>query len=381
MRRLLILALACVILALPAECTEYEFSHTDSVTLYPEEEMMGLYQALPEEAKTEIADFLAAENDGQRADSLKNKLNIGFWLDYVWQKFLSFFKSGTVGFAEMLVVLLLSKIVSSAVLTGEGNSVASVFALASGLICAVSVTRIALKAVDIAVSFIGTICTVMTSMLPVMEAVMLSSGSVTQASINGTSLMIYITLTQNFMKLVLVPLAGALFALSCSSCTFTAVNVSSIVSAVRRILMTVLGFFLLIFSFVLGIQSSLARSADTLAMKTVRFAVGSYIPVVGGALSEALTTVSAGLSLVRRTVGGIGIVIILFTVLPPLISLFVTRLSLLACRSVAEILECTAAEHIISDAEQAVALFCAFAAMTSVFFIFAVILFMNSSPA
>ena len=106
--------------------------------------------------------------------------------------------------------------------------------------------------------------------------------------------------------------------------------------------------------------------------------MGSYIPIVGGALSEALTTVKAGLSLVRSTVGGIGIVIILVIVLPPLISLFFTRVSFLLCKSVSDLLDCTEISRVIGEADSVISVFLTFGVMSALLFIFAVILFMNS---
>ena len=113
-------------------------------------------------------------------------------------------------------------------------------------------------------------------------------------------------------------------------------------------------------------------------MKTVRFALGSYIPIVGGTVSEALSTVSAGLSHVRSITGTAGVIILLLTVLPTVLSLMLSRLSLTLCRSIAETLGCDRAAGIIGDADSVLSIFLALCAMTAVFFIFAVVLFMNS---
>jgi len=56
----------------------------------------------------------------------------------------------------------------------------------------------------------------------------------------------------------------------------------------------------------------------------VRFALGSSVPIVGGAVSEALTTISAGLDLIRRTAGGMALVMILS--ISPLIAAYVILL-------------------------------------------------------
>ena len=58
-------------------------------------------------------------------------------------------------------------------------------------------------------------------------------------------------------------------------------------------------------AFLLGTQSSLARSADSLGMRWTKFALSSFVPVAGGALSEAWGAMSAGVRFLRGA-GGIG---------------------------------------------------------------------------
>ncbi len=377
MKRILLFIIIMMAFALPVHSAEYEYLYGDETVLYPEAEMDSLISSLPEDVREEIDDFISAENDKERAEALTDKLDLGFWIRHILSLITELFAPCLAETGRLLVIILLSKILFGITSLGNGE-LNGMYSLSVSLICSVAVAGIAVDTVNIAASYISKICSVVTAMLPVMEAVMLSSGNVTGAALNGTSLMIYITVTENFTVLVLIPLAGALLALSCSSKVFDSVNISSLISGLRRLLTTILSFFLLIFSFVLGIQSSLAASADSLALKTVRFALGSYVPIVGGAVSEALSTVHAGFDLIRRTAGGIAVVIILFIVLPPLLSIFFTRLSLCFCKTVAELLECNDVSRIITDADSVLSVFCALAVMSSVFFIFAITLFMNS---
>jgi len=378
MKRLISVIFMCAFLAVPALCAEYEYTYGDKPELYPIAEMDSLFESLPEDVRAELQDFISAEDDVGRAEALKNKLDVKYWLMYLWELLSRLIVPSALGCTAILSVILLSKLCLGIISVSDDSPLGGVYSLCSMLVCAVSVGQVAVSAVSTATAYIGRICSMMTAMLPVMEALLLSSGSVTRAAMNGTSLMIYITLTENLTQLVLVPLAGALFALSCASGMFEGVNISSLISGIRRITMTALGFFLLIFSFVLGVQNSLAKGADSLTIKTVRFALGSSVPIVGGAVSEALTTISAGLDLIRRTAGGMALVMILFIVLPPLLTLVLTRGVLLLCKTCAELLECNEAARITADADSVLSIFCALAVMSALFFIFAVTLFMSA---
>ena len=343
--------------------------------IYPSEEMDGLFDSLPEEVKVELEDFLAAENDGDRLSAVRDKLDVFYWIMYVLDAVKNALLPGFTSCAPLLCIIavsaLLRRYLSEGTLSDVGKFTVAV--ITGVTVCGVTVTYVNTAAV-----FISRISAVMTAMLPVMNAILITSGELTSAGVGSAGLMLYVTATEKLMDAVFVPLAGVLLSLCSVTGVFRGVNISSLVTGIRKVVMTLMGFSLLIYSFVMGIQSTLAQSADSLSMKTARFAIGTYVPIVGGALSDALVTVTAGLSVIKRFAGSLGIIIILLTVLPAVISLFIGRLSLLMCKTVAEAVECDSAAVIIGDAESVLSLFLAFAVLTGMFFIFATVLFMNT---
>ncbi len=363
------------ILGLPTEAVEYVFDEKSDTEVYPTEEMDSLYEKLPSDVKDELDSYFSVNDDSSRTEKLKEKLDFRYIANYIWNSVTNIFPSWIAALGTLLAVIVISSIVKNTLSTSMSEDVTS---NSVSMICAVAAGGVALKSAEMATLFITSICNIMNTMIPMMSAVMLAGGGVTQASVNSGALMLYITTVQNITDIFLVPVAGALFALSTFSGVFRGVNISAFISGVQKLLMSVFGFSMMIFSFVMGIQTSLASGADSLGMKTVKFAVGSYIPFVGGAVSDALSTVTAGLSHVRRMTGAVGVIIILLTVLPTLINLLLSRITLIICKSVAETLECHEAASPISDAEKVISLFLAFSAMTGLFFIFATVLFMNS---
>ncbi len=381
-RRLIIsVVLLAACLALPVTGREYNYSADDAPTLYPSEELDKLYDSLPDEAKGLLLDVFEDESEDGRAAALGERLSLEYIADCV-TGVLRELTGDAVGCAAVIIaVLLLTRLASlGAQLNGRGAPTEG-FAFCARLVCALAVARCASGAVELCAKYVETMSGVMTAMLPVTEACLLSSGHVTQASVSGTALMLYITVTESLMKLVLVPLGGALLALSLALEAFKGVNISAALSALRRVALMLLGLFTVVFSFVLGVQSSLARSADSLAVKTLRFAVGSTVPLVGGAVSEALTSVGASLALVRQTVGGVGIVVILTLSLPPITALALKRLTLSLCAGAAELLDCGEAASVIENVGSVLSLFLAYAVLSAVFFVFYVTLFMTVGAA
>jgi stage III sporulation protein AE len=63
-------------------------------------------------------------------------------------------------------------------------------------------------------------------------------------------------------------------------------------------------------------------SADGVTARAARFLIGSFVPVVGGALSETVSAARGCLRLIKTSVGAYGILAAAFVFLPVLLRVF-----------------------------------------------------------
>ena len=96
---------------------------------------------------------------------------------------------------------------------------------------------------------------------------------------------------------------------------------------------------LTIFVGLLGIQGLVGSSADNITMKTTRFLIGSFVPVVGGALSEAFSTAQGCIRLLKTTVGVYGVLAFVMTFLPILLETVLWLWTVNIAAAVSELLE------------------------------------------
>lgn len=68
-------------------------------------------------------------------------------------------------------------------------------------------------------------------------------------------------------------------------------------------------------------QSMVAGGGDGMAYKTAKFLIGSFVPVVGGSLSEALTTAQGCLRMLKGWVGAYGVAVGALTFVPVLLEI------------------------------------------------------------
>ena len=83
-----------------------------------------------------------------------------------------------------------------------------------------------------------------------------------------------------------------------------------------------------IFTAVLFFQNILASSADTVAARTVKFTITSAVPVVGGLIGAISRTIIGSLQVVKSVAGIFGVLVIIITLLPPLITIVLNKLML-----------------------------------------------------
>jgi stage III sporulation protein AE len=67
-------------------------------------------------------------------------------------------------------------------------------------------------------------------------------------------------------------------------------------------------------------------SADSVSVKAAKFMLGSFVPVVGTALSDAYSAAQGCLRLIKTTVGAYGILVAAFTFLPALLRVLLWQL-------------------------------------------------------
>ena len=132
---------------------------------------------------------------------------------------------------------------------------------------------------------------------------------------------------------------------------------------------------------VLGIQSTLAQGADTLALRTVRFAAGSFLPVVGGSVSEALRTVAGSVEYLRSAVGMGGVILVFLAFLPTFLSVLLLRTAFLLSGAVASMLSCQREERLLSELASVWGYFLAVIACLFVMMVFSLTLFARTAAA
>ena len=163
---------------------------------------------------------------------------------------------------------------------------------------------------------------------PVFTALYVAGGNTSAAVSAASGLSIFCGVCAALGERVLSPLLRILLCLSLLCVLSGFSMLEELTKTVRGWAMTLFGLFSVLFPAAVGFQTNLLHASDSLAARGARYAVGSAIPVVGGALSGTLGTLTASLNLLRATVGTGGFLAVLGMALPVLAELLLCRMAL-----------------------------------------------------
>ena len=185
--------------------------------------------------------------------------------------------------------------------------------------------------------------------IPVFTAVEIASGEGMRAAIGSSALSFGVAIVESVAASVLPTVAGCSFGFALIGSLGGEIRLDGIAKSLRGLYLTVLGLLSFLLTTSLAMQKTLVSSADTAAIRSAKYAVGTMIPIVGGTISSLVGTLGASMSLLKSTVGvGILAAILLLT-LPPLVYLLLARFSFSIAGAVAHLLGLARLEGLFSE--------------------------------
>lgn len=168
---------------------------------------------------------------------------------------------------------------------------------------------------------LGAMSDFMIAIFPVLITMMASSGAPTSATVYNPVVMTTVTVMNIVIKNFLLPLIFFYTVLNIINNISEKNKISNLCSLIKKSCEWSMGIMLTIFVAVMGIQGVASSSFDGVIGKTTKFAVGNFVPVVGGMLSDALDSVVSCSVLIKNSVSLVGIIVIIIMMSIPMIKL------------------------------------------------------------
>ncbi len=238
-------------------------------------------------------------------------------------------------FCSLLASVLLASLLSA---LGGGSTLGSVYSLVS--VIAVSGTAFSFlqPLFAFAAETLGSLCEYMSALIPVTAALAAAGGRTFSGVASSSALLVFLTVAQRFAGAFMFPLLKTGFAVSVAGALPGSVDLRPAAGFLKSVFSFLLTLTFTLFGAVMYFQTVIGAAADSCAFRTVRFAAGAFIPVIGSMIGDAARTVTTAVGTVKAAVGGAGVAAVLSLTLPAVVMTVMYKLCVLAAAATARML-------------------------------------------
>lgn len=185
--------------------------------------------------------------------------------------------------------------------------------------------------IEVATDAINEIANFMAALLPILVTMIALAGGFVQAATLDPIILAAVTIIPRIYISIIIPLILIGFVMEFANNLSTEHKIDNLCKLVKQIIMWSQGIIITVFIATLTIRGITADTMDAVALKTTKFAVDNFIPIVGKTFSDAITSVAGYSLIIKNAITGVGLIVIVLVLLYPIIKLifmsFIYKLS------------------------------------------------------
>lgn len=264
-----------------------------------------------------VKQLINGEYSGDFGGLMKSVLNI----------FVADFKKLIPLLASILALALLSNLLGQFKTNSNknlGEIVHFVCYIAIIIIICTSITSL----IDLTQNTISSMQTQMEIIFPIILTLMASVGSTVSVGIYQPILAMLSGLIVNIFSYVVLPIFIISFVISIVGNLSSNVKLNKFSSLLNDVFKWVIGVVFTVFTGIMTIRGISAGSFDSVSIRTTKFAIKNYVPIVGGYLSDGFNVLMASSVLIKNAVGTAGLFLVFISILSPIITILIFKWAL-----------------------------------------------------
>ncbi|MGI6030439.1 MAG: stage III sporulation protein AE [Eubacteriales bacterium] len=306
-------------------------------------------------------DILRGQPLGEEQESLWSAL----W-EWLRQQLLG----GLSGITQILAIILIGGLLSSLCSVDDPQS-RRLATMICGLCCVLASMSTFSGMAQQGIHAIERITDLVRVLVPVMAGVLIWGGRALSATSMPVLVLGLCAVLNEIIKAIFLPLVYGYIAISCAGAAFEDRRFDGVADLLRSVAQWGLGLCFTIFAGLMSLQASSLRIADNTIARTFKFAVGSFVPVVGRVLSDVSDIVLGCGNMISGGLGLFGILACLAVCGGPLLQALVYSLLYRLLTAVSQISGSDGLSRVLQAFSGAFALLFALCAAVSTLFIIA----------
>lgn len=231
--------------------------------------------------------------------------------------------------SEVLSFLpLISSIIAIAVLAslltelkGTNKSVGDIIHFVCFGVIIIIIMSAAVKMISLTSLAIGLIQSQMEIIFPILLTLLTALGGTVSVAVYQPAVVVLTTIVTKIFSDILLPIFIFALIFTIISNLSPTIKLDKIAGFLTTLFKWIIGIVFTVFMGFLAIKGITAGSVDTVSFKTARYSLSTYIPIIGGYLSEGLNLILASCLLIKNAIGACGVLLLLSSVLIPIIQL------------------------------------------------------------
>lgn len=230
--------------------------------------------------------------------------------------------------ATVIAVSILGGMIQNLKPNFSGKSIGSVVHFVTYGVVVILIFTVITRMITVTTGTIGSIKAQMDAVFPILLTMLSAVGGSVSVSVYQPAMALLASLIINIFTIFLMPLFLISVVLSLVSNLSNNVKLDKFISFINSLFKWVIGLVFTIFIGFASIQGITAGSIDGLSIKTAKFAIKSYVPIVGSYISDGFYIILASSSLIKNAVGACGLLLLVGTILAPIMQLVIFMLAL-----------------------------------------------------
>jgi len=215
-------------------------------------------------------------------------------------------------------------------------------------------------------------------LLPVMTGALAAQGGTTSATALYAGTAIFDAALTSLTDRLLVPIVYMFLALGAASAATGEGGVGKLKALMKWLVSWAMKGILYLFTGYMGITGAVTGTADAAAVKAAKLTISSFVPVVGGILSDASETVIVGAGVVKNAIGIYGLLAVIATCITPFLQIGLQYLMLKVTGAICTSFELKRAAGLIDDFSSAMGMLLGMTGTVCVLLLISTVCFMKA---
>lgn len=245
---------------------------------------------------------------------------------------LSIFWEGLKGYlpiiASIIAISILGGMVANLKPATNGKSIGNVVHFVTYGMVVVFLGASLVQIIQITTQVLTTIKGIFDGIFPILLTLLTAVGGTISVGIYQPAIALISSVIISLITYILLPLFIFSLVFSIVGNLSNNVKLDHFVAFLHSTFKWAIGLCFTIFLGFVSVQGIMGGAVDGLSIRTAKFAIKSYIPIVGGYVSDGLSIIMASSVLIKNAVGGVGLFLLLSTVISPILNIVLFMLAL-----------------------------------------------------